>query len=289
MPISACSSKDETATSPDFALPQYEVKGALWGFLYAFAGAFVYQAKHNYYSLSLVLMWIFSPLIFGSTIALLYRTSDAQELTIYAILGAAIFGIWNSSLFLSGLAVGRERWLGTMELHLASPARLGTVMLGKGLANGCQGLFSGLVAVAVVTPISGRSLDFHNPAELLVSAVLSVLSISAFAMCVAPLFFLARGPIGLLAALDTGVIWLSGTLYPLDVLPRVLHPVAWFLPTHWGTDALVRSAGGAYEVDRLMLDWLLLAVLAVAYALASRFLFRLIERYLRSTGALSVY
>lgn len=254
--------------------------------LTAGTAAFYYQLKINLNNRETALLWAFSPVIFGTAVALLYRAYDASSLTLYAFFGAIIFSIWTSSLYLSGLSMGNERMQGTMELQLASPVGLQTIMIGKGFANTCHGLISALIATVVVVPLAVSSLDFSHPAELFLSAILSLIAISALGILLAPLFLLLRAPLGLLAILEPGVILLSGTLYPLDMLPSVVHPFAWLLSPRWASDALVRSGGGSYDMTRLMLDWLLLLALTLGYLVLARWLFHLTERQVRVSGSL---
>ena len=115
--------------------------------------SFRYQVRVNITSLSSVLIFIFTPIIFGSVSVLFLSSYDAPELTRRAVIGSGIVAVWTTSLMLSNITLAGERWSGVAELFLATPSRLGTMMLGKLLANALQGVLAAFLAIAVITAI----------------------------------------------------------------------------------------------------------------------------------------
>jgi ABC-2 type transport system permease protein len=99
------------------------------------------------------------------------------------------------------------------------------------------------------------------------------------------LFVLARAAGNLSTVLNYPIFILSGLTFPLTVLPLWTRPLSYSLAPAWGNLALAQSAG--YLISGSMLvTYLALAGLAVAYFVAGHYLYRMVERIVRKQGGL---
>ena len=251
--------------------------------------SFRYQVRVNITSLSSVLIFIFTPIIFGSVSVLFLSSYDAPELTRRAVIGSGIVAVWTTSLMLSNITLAGERWSGVAELFLATPSRLGTMMLGKLLANALQGVLAAFLAIAVITAIHPTTVSPEKPLLLVASSVVAAISIGALAFAWAPMLFLTRNATNIFFVLDTSLVFVSAVFCPLSRLPVWLQPVARLSPLRWASEALV-TAGTAGTPGRDVAGPLgALALLAVVYSLIGLGGFFLLERRLRRTGELGVF
>jgi len=251
--------------------------------------SFRYQVRVNLTTLSAVLIFIFTPIIFGSVAVLFLDSVGADELTTRAILGSAIIAVWTTSLMLSNITIGGERWSGVIELFLATPSRLGTLMLGKLLANSAQGVGAAAISVLVVSTISTTTIGVERPLHLSVSAFVAVVAIGALAFAWSPILFISRNAVGVFFMLDTGLIFVSAVFYPLSSLPGWLHPISQLSPLRWASEALVTATDAAAPARDIYEAWAALAILTVVYGFIGLVGFAVLERRLRRTGELSTF
>ena len=94
----------------------------LWtGWLFQFK-----QLSRSSFDSFLAVLW---PLFFGTVAFFMFQQGGDPEALIYAGLGAAVMGIWTATSMAAGTALHRERWLGTLELLVATPAHFALVIL----------------------------------------------------------------------------------------------------------------------------------------------------------------
>ncbi|HET7854992.1 MAG TPA: hypothetical protein VFL41_00900 [Gaiellaceae bacterium] len=86
----------------------------LWmGWLFQFK-----QLSRSAFDSFLAVLW---PLFFGTVAFFMFQQGGDPEALVYAGLGAAVMGIWTATSMAAGTALHRERWLGTLELLVATP------------------------------------------------------------------------------------------------------------------------------------------------------------------------
>jgi ABC-2 type transport system permease protein len=251
--------------------------------------SFRYQVRVNVTTVSAILIFIFMPIIVGLVSVLFLRPYDAPGLTTRAVLGTAIVAVWTTSLMLSSITLGNERWSGVVELFLATPSRLGALMLGKLVANALQGILAALLSVAIVTTVSATSISLDRPLLLVPSALIAAFSIGALAFAWAPVLFLSRNAMGIFFLLDTSLVFLSAVFFPLSTLPDWLQPVSRLSPLRWASAALVTSANADAPAGDAFKAWAALAALAAVYSGIGLAGFTFLERRLRRTGELSTF
>jgi ABC-2 type transport system permease protein len=179
--------------------------------------------------------------------------------------------------------------MGTLELSLAAPTRLFTVLLGRSLGNGITGLAGGLITAACVMWATGASISFDQPIALCVSMGLSLLCLCAFGVFFSPIYLVSRRPAGMLFVLSLAMVMFSGTLYPKDALPAWLQAVSVLVPPHWAAEALRFSLDGSSGLEDLIEPWVALIGLTIGYLAAAYGLLALIERRQRQTGQLQFF
>lgn len=251
--------------------------------------SFRYQVRFNATSITSILIFIFTPIIFGSVATLFFSAYNARQLSTQAILGSAIIAIWSTSLMLSSITLSNERWSGVVELLLATPSRLAAIMFGKLLANSCQGIGAALLSVAFVSIISRTMIHVENPLLLGGSALLAILAIGSLAFAWSPILFVSQNATSVFFMLDTGLTFVSALFYPLSVLPSWLQPIARVSPLYWASQALVGSTSSSTPISHVMHAWGAMAILALVLAGIGLIGFTLLERRLRRTGELSTF
>src|ERR671936_417030 len=72
---------------------------------------------------------IFMPMLIATVAYYMFRAGGRPGTLFYASLGAAVYGIWSSTLFGSGGAIQWERWQGTLEVLVSTPTPFILVIL----------------------------------------------------------------------------------------------------------------------------------------------------------------
>jgi ABC-2 type transport system permease protein len=161
-------------------------------------------------------------------------------------------GIWSVTSTSAGAAMQRERWQGTLEVLVASPAPFALVLLPVTIAMTTIGLYC-----LVATLIWGRLLfgiDLHvvHPLLFALSIPVAIVSIGTFGFLMAVAFVRYRFAWALGNVLEYPVWLICGFLVPLALLPAWVKPISWVLAPTWGMNAIREAALGGTPVPDLL-------------------------------------
>jgi ABC-2 type transport system permease protein len=214
------------------------------------------------------------PLMFATSALLVYRVNGDPDAMLYAGIGAAAMGIWTSMMVPASQLLSRERWMGTLELVVAAPTRFALVILPITLAMATVGLYSVVATVLWDWLVFGVDLRVDGWPFFLAGIVLAALTIAQIGFLLAVTGVRYRTSWALGAALEYPGWLLCGFVVPLDLLPDVLRPVAYALPTTWAVEAMRKAADGGAPWAELGLC----VAIGTAYAVVAAYLgLRLID------------
>ena len=94
-----------------------------------FVVGWLFHLKSLTMSLFFVLIAAIQPVIFASIAFFMVESGNRSGTLLYAALGAGLMGIWSTTLFGSGGAIQWQRWQGTLEVLIGSPAPFLLVLL----------------------------------------------------------------------------------------------------------------------------------------------------------------
>jgi ABC-2 type transport system permease protein len=126
--------------------------------------------------------------------------------------------------------------------------------------------------------------------------MLTLLSVSALGLIFASAFVLSRSTQVLTNGLETPLYIISGSMFPIALLPFWIHPAAYILGPTWGIDAIRLATSQDYSSQSfwqgmdtgwaIFLDLVVMLAITIVYILAAVVLFKLVERRARITGSL---
>jgi ABC-2 type transport system permease protein len=239
---------------------------------------------------SLTLSWffiltsVFMPLVVATVSYYMFRAGGKPGTLFYASLGAAVYGIWSSTLFGSGGAIQWQRWQGTLEVIVSAPAPFILVVLPLTIATSSIGVYS-----LGSTLLWGRfafGIPFHleQPLAFVVAVPATILGLGLLGLLFASTFVLYRHANALSNMLEWPVLLVTGMLVPLSLLPGWSHPIAWLLAPTWGVRAIREAAlGGTPWPDVGMT-----LVLGAAYLVLGAVFLRYFEVAARKHATLSL-
>jgi ABC-2 type transport system permease protein len=231
-----------------------------------------------------LLLSIISPIIFASMAYFMFRAGARPGSLLYVSLGAAMMGIWSSTLFGSGGAIQWQRWQGTLEYAIASPPPFILVLVPLTLATATVGLYSLVATLAWGWVFFDVPFSVAHPVQFVVALPAMVTGLGLLGLVMASTFVLWRNANALSNLLEFPIWLITGLLTGVAILPGWVQPLSWVLAPTWGVRALRESAlgGNAWTEIGMCL------VLAAAYLVIGHFCLRYFERLARDRATLAI-
>jgi ABC-2 type transport system permease protein len=231
-----------------------------------------------------LLLSVISPIIFASMAYFMFRAGARPGSLLYVSLGAAMMGIWSSTLFGSGGAIQWQRWQGTLEYAIASPPPFILVLLPLTLATATVGLYSLVATLTWGWLFFDVPFTVDHPVQFVVALPAMVTGLGLLGLVMASTFVLWRNANALSNLLEFPVWLITGLLTGISILPGWVHPLSWVLAPTWGVRALRESALGGDA----WLDIGMCLVLGAAYLVIGHFCLRYFERLARERATLAI-
>jgi ABC-2 type transport system permease protein len=187
---------------------------------------------------------VFMPLLVATVAFYMFRAGGRPGTLFYASLGAAVYGIWSSTLFGSGGAIQWQRWQGTLEVLVSTPVPFILVILPLTVATSAIGVYS--LASTLFWGRVAFGIPFHVQHWLAfaVAVPATIVGLGLLGLLFASTFVLYRHANALSNMLEWPVLLVTGMLVPLSLLPGWSHPIAWVLAPTWGVRAIREAALG---------------------------------------------
>lgn len=205
---------------------------------------------------------------------------------IFVVVGSGLTGLWSSLLFISGSAITRERWMGTLEGVVGMPTQLWIIVLGKNIAHVVQSLASMVMAYVLASLLFGYPLTVAQPALFAASVIFIVISLVCFGLVLSPFFVVNADAHHFRNGLEYPIFILCGFLFPIALLPGWTNPLSYVLAPYWAARALHSTALGEATMASLVTDWAMMLGLAGGYVLLAAILFRWLLNKARRDGTL---
>jgi ABC-2 type transport system permease protein len=219
------------------------------------------------------------PLYFATVAFLLYGRSEDPKVLVYAGLGASVMGIWSVVTTTASGLLQRERWIGTLELLVASPTRFALVLVPVTTAMASLGLLSLGSTLLWGRVLFGISVPIAHPVLFLLAVVVSILSIAllGFLLSVAVVRYRTAWAMGNL--LEYPGWLLCGFLIPVAIFPTWVGWISYALPPTWGMKAIREAANGGAPWGPILVCLLLGAAYGLVGALVSETVLRSARRH----------
>jgi ABC-type polysaccharide/polyol phosphate export permease len=203
-----------------------------------------FHVKSLTLSMFFLLTSVFMPLLVATVAFYMFKAGGKPGTLFYASLGAAVYGIWSSTLFGSGGAIQWQRWQGTLEVLVSTPAPFILVMLPLTVATSAIGVYSLASTLFWGRVVFGIPFHVHDWLAFVVAVPATILGLGLLGLLFASTFVLYRHANALSNMLEWPVLLVTGMLVPLSLLPGWSHPIAWVLSPTWGVRGLREAALG---------------------------------------------
>jgi ABC-2 type transport system permease protein len=230
------------------------------------------------------------PVLAMAAFACAYRAMNApQAFTGFLVLGAAMTTFWMNVLWGMGAQLYWERDSGNLELYVMSPAPMTAILTGMALGGmTTTAIRATAIAVAGVV-LFDVPVDPSSWWLLVLGFGVTLVALYGLGMLFASVFLLwGREAWHLVSLFQEPVYLLSGTNFPITVLPPAVALAASAIPLTLGMDAMRQVLFHKSGLFAVWTELGVLGVLAVAFVLAARRALRALERRAREEGKLTV-
>jgi ABC-2 type transport system permease protein len=132
--------------------------------MFALVAGFRFQAEMIRHERDYWLVFVTNP-FFAVIFLAVVQHAGRPDLTGYAVLAPMLLTLWYTSLFIAGEIIDSDRWFGTLEPVIASPAAFPLVVLGRIMAHDHRYLRHAMVlpgapadSLCRTTPTIGKSV-----------------------------------------------------------------------------------------------------------------------------------
>ncbi|HJR46371.1 MAG TPA: ABC transporter permease [Actinomycetota bacterium] len=223
----------------------------------------IFTLKEIFRSAFFVLVAALQPVIFATIAFFMFKSGARGETLLYAALGAALMGIWSSTLFGSGGQIQWERFQGTLEPLLVAPRPYVLTVTGAALGTSTMGLYSLVTTLLWGRLLFGIPLDVERPGLFLLAIPITIFGLGMLGLVLASTFVLYRHANALSNLLEYPVWLITGLLVPVSLLPGWVEPLSWVLAPTWGIKAIRGAALGQGDPAFAIAMAVLLAVIYI--------------------------
>lgn len=233
------------------------------------------QLKRYLRSRSRIIGSLGQPLLFlvalGFGFGPIYQRAGEGDYLQFLVPGIVAMSILFTAMF-SGIEIIWDRQFGFLKETLVAPVSRLQIMIGRTLGGATVASLQGLIVFLLSFIVGFRPATWHFLPLALFFMFLIAVIFTALGTAIASLLEDMHGFQLIMNFLIMPIFFLSGALFPLKGLPKVIVAVAKVDPLSYGVDAL-RSTLSAQVYLGLGMDFLVTSVLAVALLAIGSYLF----------------
>ena len=238
--------------------------------------------------------FIIPAFLFGAAFAVngravgLATTLGTDDLPGFIFFGGLIGGLIGMAFWGVAFSIRMEMDTGTLEPTWLTPTHHETLVIGRALSS----LFWFAISQVALFAFGVWVLGLRLRLEILLAlpaVVCAILAMVGIAYLLAGIVLLIREANFFVDTANFLFGMLSGTAFPVTLLPGVLQPIAFALPTTYAIDILRVQALGARPLFDPALEYLVLIGLTLVSYPLGRWVFARAEQAMRRRGMLAQY
>ena len=211
--------------------------------------------------------------------------SAGPDLVAYIAVGNAMSVLsWNTVFSVINIT-SHDKWDGTLQLVLATPANRLPLFVGRAMLHVFDGMISVIIGLAYAALLFG--VNFGNANILLLFAVvfLTAVAMAGFRLLIGGLSFYYRDPLVFANIFTFILLIFCGVNFPVQELPQLLQPISYIFPLTYGVEAGRKTVAGASlaEIAPLIGQMMIVGITSIVLGY---FFFTTFERLARKTGSL---
>lgn len=225
------------------------------------------------------------------------------QIMFFTLLGIFATGAENASFFLLGnamqitassgifgvtMAIGGERWAGTLMYLFGSPANRLAIFTGRATVHILNGFIEVLLGLGWGWLLGWVDFSNTDPFALGLTILIATFSTAALGLLLGCLGLITLNIMFINNLIYFLLLLFSGANVPISALPQWMQYISWSLPLTRGIEAARAIVGGASlaQVSSLLVGEFLIGV---AYLVAGYLLFRIFEMEAKRRGTLEAF
>lgn len=164
---------------------------------------------------------------------------------------------------MTSVSIVREKENGTMDLLLVSPIKPGTIILGKLVPYFMLSCVILVIMLLISYTVLGLPLSASVISVIIVSLLYVILSLSLGLLVSTIANSQLTALIASAVVLMLPVIMLSGMIFPIDNMPKVLQGLSCIIPARWYIEAMRKLMIQQLDISYVALEILILAVMTI--------------------------
>lgn len=225
-----------------------------------------------------------SPFFFAITSLYMFKDMNNDTYITNVLLGSAIMGLWVATLLGTGSEIKKDRRLGTLEVLLVTPTRLNTIIFSRACMHTLLGFCAFVEIFLVSLFIMKKTVIIHNITQFIVVLVITTISFSFLGMIMSAVFVLRREASALSNIFTRLVYVVSGTMFPLVLLPKPLRFFGYTLSPTWCISLLRDIALNNITLSNMVSRTLIIIFITMIYYFLTVKLYKIIEELALKTG-----
>jgi ABC-2 type transport system permease protein len=236
----------------------------------------------------LYLYFLYLPFAAKSVDLQLSGSTYTINLVGFTVIGQLLYSFF-TMMILAGSSFDSDRWQGTLEAILLSPANRVAILLGGALANAVNYMWMLAALVLSWVAVFRVNAFVTDPFALLVSLILSYLAIMALGMCMETAGIYSRLGTTLVSSFQEPMMFLSGQIFPLQSMPTFLLPFSYLLPLTFGLMAVRLALLGGASTYALTIPLAALGCMIIIFLIMAGLLVNHAERRAKVKGNLTQF
>jgi ABC-2 type transport system permease protein len=203
----------------------------------------------------------------------------------YMAIGNAVQALsWNTVFSVINIT-GQDKWDGTLQLTLATPAQRLPLFVGRSMIHIFDGLLSVLVSFVFATFLFGVDFGSTDPLSLTVVLLLTGFTMAGFGLAIGGLCFYFRDPMVFANIFTFIQLIFCGINFQVQALPQEIQFISYLIPLTYGVQASREVIAGATLTSiapmLVQMTFIGLVAIVIGYIFFHRF-----ENSARKTGRL---
>lgn len=248
----------------------------------------ILQIKQSFSRSMFKFVIVIAPIFFGLTMGFVYMNKPPEYFVSYVMIGTATTTMWSSISFSSAGDIERERYMGALEQIFNSPQSFYFIMLGKVIGNTILGVASMIFSFIYVSVLFRVPIEMKNPGTALLIFLVTILSYEMIAMMLSGLLAISRQTRTLMNCMDFPVFILTGSVFPISILPEGIRWLAYLLSPTYGIHLFRMCIKGVTWNGEFLVYGGGLLLTTMIYAVLSVWLYRFVDKKARIDATLEV-
>jgi ABC-2 type transport system permease protein len=237
------------------------------------------QIKRHFRSKARLVGSLGQPLLFlfalGFGLSPVFQRAGQGDYIQFLVPGIIAMGILTTAMF-SGIEIIWDKQFGFLKETLVAPISRFQIVIGRTLGGATVAIIQGLIVLAVSFFIGFRIEDFTLLPVLFIFMFLIALLFTALGTAIASVLEDMHGFQLIMNFLVMPLFFLSGAIFPIEGLPKLISIIAKLDPLSYGVDGLrAATANGSYF--GLFNDFLILSILSALVLAIGSYLFSKIQ------------